>query len=319
MTSSAPKTGVVVNEDIQENSVVRFLFEEHGVRGEILHMKEPLERLLKGRNYPKSVQSMLMQLATAAVLMATTLKANGTVTVQMQGGEGDKALRFAFINIDKDLNFYGSASMIEGVDYSDASFNDLVGKDGILVISVFPEDGNRYQGIIALTKPTLSEAIEDYFKESEQLATTMIIHHDVDNFQAGGLMLQIIPNIDDNVASLEHLTVLGNSLTSNELFNVSLNECLRRLFWNDKIRVFSPESTDFKCTCNKQRCCKSISGLPHEDIEEIAQDPNGITITCHNCGTMYHLSQEEIRALLHQNAEDDGHEAIVQEDHVSLV
>lgn len=319
MNSASPKTGVVVNEDIQEDSVVRFLFEEHGVRGEILHMKEPLERLLKGRNYPKSVQSILMELACAAVLMATTLKANGTVTVQMQGGQGDKALRFAFINIDKDLNFYGSASLIEGVDYSDASFSDLVGKDGILVISVFPEDGNRYQGIIALTKPSLSEAIEDYFKNSEQLATTMIIHHDVENYQAGGLMLQIIPNIEDNINSLEHLTVLGNSLTANELFTVSLNECLRRLFWNDKIRVFAPENTSFQCTCNKERCLNSIRGLPHEDIEEIAQDDHGITITCHNCGTMYHLTQQELKELLTSTKEDDGHEAIIHEDTISNI
>ena len=31
---------VVVNEDTQQNSVVRFLFDDHGVRGEIVHLHD---------------------------------------------------------------------------------------------------------------------------------------------------------------------------------------------------------------------------------------------------------------------------------------
>ena len=42
-----PHDGVVVTEDKQDNSVVRFLFENHGVRGEIMHMHEPAQRLLE--------------------------------------------------------------------------------------------------------------------------------------------------------------------------------------------------------------------------------------------------------------------------------
>ena len=72
--------GVVVEENLQENSVVRFLFEEHGVRGEIVHMHEPVKKLLENINhYPDCVKALMLELSSAAVLLAATLKANGTV------------------------------------------------------------------------------------------------------------------------------------------------------------------------------------------------------------------------------------------------
>ena len=326
--TSAVDSGVLVNEETatqaavekQPNSVVRFLFEDHGVRGDMLHMHEAVQPILEHmKPYPKAIKQLMLELASASVLIAATLKANGTVTVQIQGGKGPHALRFAFINIDKNLNFYGNASWPEYDDKLDAgdeeskaqaaaavakadannlTFQDLVGRDGILVISAFPEDGVRYQGIVALDKPSLSEALETYFKDSEQLATTMLLHHDLEREESGGIMLQIIPNIENNLESLEHLTTLSATLSADELFSLTLHESLRRLFWNDKVRVFTPEQVQFKCVCSKERILNAVRGLPISDLEDIIKDPNGITMTCHSCGKVYKVTPDEIAIIL---------------------
>ena len=98
------------------------------------------------------------------------------------------------------------------------SFADLVGNGGILVISAFPENGVRYQGIVALDQDNLSRCLEEYFKDSEQLPTTLQLYHDIEQAQSGGLMLQIIPNIEHNIESLAHLSTLSATLTAEELF-----------------------------------------------------------------------------------------------------
>ena len=297
--------GVVVEENLQENSVVRFLFEEHGVRGEIVHMHEPVKKLLENINhYPDCVKALMLELSSAAVLLAATLKANGTVTVQIQCGKGSKAMNFAFINIDKNLNFYGNVSWDQQAQCNDASFKDLVGEGGILVISAFPEGGTRYQGIVNLDKANLSEAIESYFKDSEQLDTTLKLYHDVGACKSGGILLQIIPEIENNHESLEHLSTLCATLTSDELFDLSLNESLRRLYWNDKMRVFEPNAVAFKCICSQERILNAISGLPHDDLVEIANDPKGVNMTCNSCGKIYHVTQEEVQELLNKSEKE---------------
>lgn len=98
------------------------------------------------------------------------MKFKGKIAVQI---EGDGPLNLAVINADQDLELRGTAR-VEG-ETKGLSFKQLVGK-GYLMISVTPDDGERYQGIVALDKGSLSGCLEDYFKESEQLATRIILH-----------------------------------------------------------------------------------------------------------------------------------------------
>lgn len=312
-----------VSDDQQQDSVVRFLFEQHGVRGEIVHMHQPITTLLANLStYPQPIKSLMLELASAAVLIAATLKTDGTVTVQIQGGRGPNALNFAFINIDKNLNFYGNASWDQEKadkfkgkeeEANKLSFADLVGNGGILVISAFPENGVRYQGIVALDQDNLSRCLEEYFKDSEQLPTTLQLYHDIDQAQSGGLMLQIIPNIEHNIESLAHLSTLSATLTAEELFSLSLHESLRRLYWNDQIVVYQPEPVDFKCVCSKERILNAIRGLPLDELEELAQEEKGIDMTCHSCGKVYHVDMDEIKIIyaaardeLEKNGTPDG-------------
>lgn len=293
---------LVINEtkpDIQADSVMRFLFEEHGVRGEIMHMQHPTSELMKFNEYPDSVHHLMLELAGAAVLIAATLKIDGLVTVQVMGGKGEHALRYAFVNIDKDLNFYGSAGLFEDIDYSgQIPLKDLAGYGGVLVISVLPQDGTRYQGLVALEQESIALALEDYFKNSEQLPTRFKLFHDITKNTVSGIMLQIIPEIKGNLESLEHLATLAESMTEDELTNLSLHECVRRLYWNDKVRVFDPVKIDFKCTCSKERYLETIKNLPLQEVQDLAQDQDGLILTCHNCGCKYHVSHSEMQELL---------------------
>lgn len=302
--------GMEISEDKQDNSIVRFLFEEHGVRGEIVHIHEPVRKLLENiTHYPLCIKSLMLELASAAVLIAATLKANGTVAVQIQCGRGPKALNFAFINIDKNLNFYGNVSYEQKDTLTDATFSEMVGEGGILVISAFPEGGNRYQGIVSLDKPTLAESLEAYFKESEQLDTSMTLYSDPVSCMSAGLMLQIIPEVEKNHESLQHLSTLSSTLSADEIFGLSLNESLRRLYWNDKIRVFEPHIVDFKCVCSRERILQAIYGLPQFDLEELAQDPDGIDMTCNSCGKVYHVTPEEVQMVLARSIADAAEKA----------
>ena len=49
----------VLNQDTQ-NKIIRFLFEKHGVRGEIMQMDTPCFKLLEHHNYPLSVKQLLI-------------------------------------------------------------------------------------------------------------------------------------------------------------------------------------------------------------------------------------------------------------------
>ncbi len=82
---------------------------------------------------------------------------------------------------------------VQGEIADDADLKTMVG-NGYLVITISPEEGERYQGVVGLEGDTLAACLEDYFQRSEQLPTRLIIRTGDHEGQpmAGGMLLQVM-------------------------------------------------------------------------------------------------------------------------------
>ena len=278
------------------NSIERFLFDNHGVRGEITRLKTPFEDLIHD-NYPDCLKKIMMELAVSSVLVASTLKDGSEIMVQIRGGK-DAPLKYALINIRQDLSFYGSCALKDNSAVeNNASIHELCGADGILALSVFPKNGVKWQGIVPPNNESIGATLEDYFKNSQQLPTRFFISTDLDERQSGGIMLQIIPEIEGNLDSLEHLSVLAATLSANELFTLPLDESLGRLFAHEETKVFGEKEVQFKCICSKSRCENALMQLDPSELKNMAEDPKGTSMTCQHCGKTYSFTQEELTSM----------------------
>ena len=105
----------------------------------------------------------------ATNLLTATLKFNGNITVQIQG---DGPLKLALVN-GNDQQQIRALARVQGEIQEGMSLHDMIGK-GVLVITIAPTEGERYQGVIGLDKPTITECLEDYFIRSEQLQTSLL-------------------------------------------------------------------------------------------------------------------------------------------------
>lgn len=281
------------------DSVVRFLFEQHAVRGEICLLKKSVQDMILRHHYPRPLRGLMLELAAAAVLIAATLKSDAQIMVQLQGGKGEHAVRRALVNINEDLSFYGSALFEEDRCSGEAlSFADLTGSDACLIISVFPKDGSRWQGIVPVSGNGMAAALEEYFGSSEQLPSRFFIMTDPDSCTAGGLMLQIIPDAEGNHDSLQHLAVLGSTMELAELSRISLFEALRRLFGREGVKAVREQQIRFKCVCSKERCAHALQSLRRSELQDICASGEGTSMTCQHCGQVYSFTPAELQELL---------------------
>lgn len=94
---------------------------------------------------------------------------------------------------------------VQGEIADDADLKTMVG-NGCTVITISPEEGERYQGVVGLEGDTLAACTEDYFQRSEQLPTRLIIRTGDHEGQpmAGGMLLQVMPAQDAQTADFEH-------------------------------------------------------------------------------------------------------------------
>ncbi|WP_246764579.1 Hsp33 family molecular chaperone HslO, partial [Cronobacter sakazakii] len=150
----------------QHDQLHRYLFENYAVRGELVTVSETWKQILENHDYPMPVKTLLGELLVATSLLTATLKFAGDITVQLQG---DGPMTLAVINGNNRQQMRGVAR-VQGDVPADASLKTLVG-NGYLVITITPEEGERYQGVVGLEGDTLAACLEDYFMRSEQLPT----------------------------------------------------------------------------------------------------------------------------------------------------
>lgn len=282
--------------NLNSNDVMtRFLFDNHGVRGEIIKIKESGIKLLH-KEYPQVLKSLMLELAVSAEMFAATLKDGSEIMMQLKGGKNSD-LNYAIINVKSDLTFYGSAKL-KNENTKSSNFNELVGSDGLLVLSVFPKNGSKWQGIVDTNGNSVSDVLENYFNNSQQLPSKFFIYSNPDTGSCAAIMLQIIPEIENNLDSLEHLSILTETLSCKEIFDLSQNEVLNRIYAHEQTRVFEPKNILFKCICSKERCQKALETLSFPDLQEIANDDKGTEMTCQHCGQRYHFTKEDLQKIL---------------------
>lgn len=278
----------------QHDQLHRYLFEQFAVRGELVTVSETWNQILENHNYPLPVKTLLGELLVATSLLTATLKFAGDITVQLQG---DGPMSLAVINGNNQQQMRGVARVQSDIP-ENADLKTLVG-NGYLVITISPEEGERYQGVVGLEGDTLAACLEDYFMRSEQLPTRLFIRTgEVDGQPAaGGMLLQVLPAQDAQTNDFEHLATLTETIKAEELFTLSATDVLWRLYHEEEVTVYDPQAVEFKCTCSRERCAGALKTLPDEEIDSIMAEDGEIDMHCDYCGTHYVFNSMDIAEI----------------------
>lgn len=277
-----------------QDQMHRYLFENYAVRGELVNLSETWREIVSGHDYPQPVQQLLGELLVATSLLTATLKFEGDITVQLQG---DGALTLAVINGNNRQEMRGVAR-VQGEIAPGSTLKEMVG-NGYLVITISPEKGERYQGVVGLEGDTLAACLEDYFMRSEQLPTRLFIRTGEHEGQvgAGGILLQVLPAQDTDKEDFNHLATLTETIKTEELIGLPANEVLWRLYNQEEVTIYEPQNVSFKCTCSRERCGEVLRTLPQEEVDQILQEDGQIDMHCDYCGSHYIYDAVDIAAI----------------------
>ncbi|CAM4088131.1 Hsp33 family molecular chaperone HslO [Vibrio neonatus] len=282
---------------MESNVLNRYLFEDLSVRGELVQLDTAYQAILDSKQYPVAIQNLLGELLVATSLLTATLKFEGSITLQLQG---DGPVTLAVINGDNNQKVRGVARF-EGEIADTASLHDMLGK-GHLVITISPNKGERYQGVVGLEGNTLSEVLETYFERSEQLKTRLWFR--IGEFDgkahAAGMLLQVVPDGTGSADDFEHLEQLTDTVKNEELFGLEANELLYRLYNQETVKVFEPQPVEFFCGCSRERSGAAIITIAKEEVNDILASEGRIGLHCDYCGTTYDFNAAEVEELFAQ-------------------
>ena len=269
----------------------RFLFENADIRGETVILDNVLKDLLATHEYGPGVQKLLGEFAAASVVISNNLKFDGKVVLQ---GRGDGPISLIMVECSSDGHIRGIAR--GALDAPDGSLRTHLA-EGVLTLTIEPEIGQRYQGIIAIQRDELADVLSDYFAQSEQLATKFWL-----STRAGasaGLMLQQLPKqlVTSEEARLDQwqtLCALADTMTPDELIDTETDRLLFRLFNEWDVKRFEPKRIRFSCNCSRDRSLNAIRLLPDHEITELFEEQQTVTMNCEMCGESYHFTRNDV-------------------------
>ena len=289
-----------------------------------------LRRREQAGGYPAAVTELLGEMTAAATLMQANIKFNGALILQIQG---DGPVKLAVAEVQPDLSLRATAT-VTGEVAADAPLSQMVNltNQGRCAITLDPKDrlpGQQpYQGVVPLFDDRrekiekLSEVIEHYMLQSEQLDTRLVLA--ANDKVAAGLLIQRLPmqgeanlsgggairHDEDEIGLNEdynRIAILASSLKREELLELDADTVLHRLFWEEDLRRFEPlagaQGPRFACSCSRERVSSMLNSLGREEIESILAEQGQVEVGCDFCGAQYRFDSVDAAQVFVQAAQ----------------
>lgn len=281
------------------NVLNRYLFTDSHARGELVQLSSSFKSIIKNHNYPIGVEKLLGELLSATCLLTATLKFEGDITVQLQG---DGPVGYMSVSGNNNQQMRGIAKITE--ETSAQKLSELIGK-GTMIITIRPCVGEAYQGVVALDKESLADCLAHYFEVSEQIPTKIWLFSDTEIKQAGGALVQLLPdgdgsleNKEKQLSDYEHLCQLTNTIKSEELFSLEAEALLYRLYHQETVNIFDPQPVSYQCGCSADKCLSAISQIEPSEIKSILAEQGKISMTCDYCITTYDFDELSLQSFI---------------------
>ena len=275
------------------DALTDFLFPDLGVRGALVEINSDIESLLGNRPYAADVRKVLGQAMAAMPLLASHSKFEGRINLQFQG-TGD--LKLLVAQVDRHLTVRGMAKAKPEIT---GDFQTLMG-GGLLAMMLEPDRGSEhYHALVDVVGTTLAEALENYFRQSEQLPTLLRLA--VSENRLAGILLQRMPNdVGDEHSrdqGWEHVSALFATLGEAELAATDTATLMRRLFHAENLRLFEPTPVKLSCRCDRGSIATMLLGMGEEEVVPALKEQGKVEVTCEFCGSVYVFTPLEVTEL----------------------
>jgi molecular chaperone Hsp33 len=274
----------------------KYLLEDRTVRVQAVRLAETWSDAQAHHQYPPAVRKLLGELVAASTLLAANIKFDGSLLLQIQG---DGPIALLVVECRSDLSLRATVKVRDGHEVpEDGTLQTLLNTHGggRFIVLLDPKrkvPGQQpYQGIVPLEGETVAEVLEHYMKSSEQLDTRMWLA--ADDQHAAGLLVQRLPDhggkpgeAASDADGWNRAVHLASTLTEPELLATDIDTLIHRLFWEETLIAFDPETVRWHCPCGRERVADMLRMLGRDEVESVLAEQGKVEVSCDFCGKPY--------------------------------
>ena len=284
--------------------VIRATAAEGAVRAFAVSSRHLTERARPCHNMSPVISAALGRLLAAGAMMGVMMKgAEDLLTLQIISDGPAKGL---VVTADAAGNVKGYPQAAD-VDLPANALGklDVGGAVGGGILRVTRDLGLKepYVGTTQLQTGEIAEDLTYYFASSEQTPSSVglgvLVDTDCSIRQAGGFILQLMPQADDEVIAQLEKNISGISPVTDMLERgLTPEDMLEELLKGLEMKVIDSVPVNFVCNCSKQRVQKALASISKSDMQSMVDDGEPIEVKCQFCNTAYTFDVEELKKML---------------------
>ena len=276
----------------------RVLLEAANARCVVVHLDRVLAEVLARGPYPAVIEGLLGEALVVTALCSSGLKFQGRISLQLRSGS---ALSLLMADCTDDGGLRGLARFDADAAPDDTADLRRLAAGGTLTMTLEPsERGQTYQGIVPLLGGGMAEAMEAYFRQSEQLETRIRVV--VGNGAAAGILLQKLPGEAPDPDGWNRLGRLLDTVSLDELQATDSETLLHRLFHEEPRRLFPARPLVFHCPCSRERVLSVLRGLGEAELTDILETRGEVDVDCQFCNEKYRFDRLDLEQLIRNDA-----------------
>ncbi len=276
------------------NYVQRFLLENLAIRGSVVHLDSIWLQMTAGRNYPQPAAQLLGEMSAITLLLGDNLKQSGRLTIQLTG---NGPISMLVLDCTENLHLRGMAKCAPLVAAQPVP--DLLGDGRLLLTLDMLSMRESYQSIVPLEGNNIAEIFEHYFLQSEQLPSRLFLI--AEHQSIFGLLLQKLPNADlQDPDGWVRAEALAATVQDHKLLDLSAEQILMRLFYEETIRIFDPQPVHYGCKENPTKIYTMLRSLGREEVDSILKEFGEVIVNDDICNREYRFDALAVDAIFRE-------------------
>lgn len=284
--------------------IVRATAADHQLRAFAVTSRDIVEKAREIHNTSPVATAAIGRLLTAASMMGSMMKGEKDVlTLQIECGGPIGGIT---VTADSNADVKGYVNNPNVILPPNAQGKlDVSGALGPGFLNVIKDIGLRepYNGQTHLVSGEIAEDLTYYFATSEQVPSSVglgvLIDKDNHVRQAGGFIIQVMPDTDDEVIDkLEARLGEVHSVTDMLDKGMTPEDILGYVLDGMDVEILETIPTQYKCNCSVERVSKAIASIGKKDLQEMIDDGEPIEVNCQFCGSHYKFDTEQLKTFM---------------------
>lgn len=284
--------------------IVRAVAADGAVRAFAVTSKELTEQARIYHQTSPVITAALGRLLAAGAMMGVTMKGEkDLLTLQIMSSGPVKGLVVTADSVGN-VKGYPQVSDVELPPNAMGKL-DVGGAVGSGILRVMKDLGLKepYIGMTELQTGEIAEDLTYYFASSEQVPSSVglgvLVDTDCSVRQAGGFILQLMPQADDEVIGQLEKNISGLRPVTDMLEQgLTPENILEELLDGLGVEITDRMPVRFQCNCSRERIRKALASIPERDMHSMVEDGEPIEVKCQFCNTAYQFDVEELRNFL---------------------